>query len=207
MKSLGKDKSLHVFLLISLLGIFLWSFIGCYDFFVWILEAFPAAAAVVILLATYRKFRFTSMAYVLIWIHAVILLVGAHYTYSRMPVFNWLQEAFELSRNHYDRLGHVAQGFIPAIITREVLLRKSVVRKGGWLFSIVISFCMAISAVYELVEWVMAELTGHSATEFLATQGDVWDTQKDMALCLLGAIVALVTLSSLHDRALKRLNY
>ena len=196
---------MHVWLLLSLCLVFLWSLIDCFDFFTWVLEAMPVIIGVAILAAVYKKFRLTNLAYVLIWIHAIILLVGAHYTYARMPLFNWLKDALELSRNHYDRLGHVAQGFVPAIIAREVLLRKSPLQKGKWLFFIVICICLAISAFYELLEWLTAVTIADHAIAFLATQGDVWDTQKDMALCLIGALAAMLTLSRWHDRALQNL--
>lgn len=200
-----KDRQIHIFLLLSLALIFLWSLINCFDFFTWLLEALPAVIGVAILIAVYRKFRLTNLTCVLIWIHAVILLVGAHYTYARMPLFDWIKDAFELSRNHYDRFGHLAQGFIPAVIARELLLRKSPLQKGKWLFFIVICICLAISAFYELFEWLVAVTAADQAVAFLATQGDIWDTQKDMALCLAGALTALLTLSRVHDKALNNL--
>lgn len=200
-----KDRVTHICLLFSLAGVFVWSFIGCYDLFTWFLEAGPVIIAVPLLMLVYRKFRLTNLAYLLVWIHAIVLLVGAHYTYARMPLFDWVREAFELSRNHYDRVGHFAQGFIPAILAREILLRKSPLQRGKWLFFMVICICLAISAVYELLEWVVGAASGSAGVAFLATQGDIWDTQKDMALCLAGAIVALVILSRLHDKGLKHM--
>ncbi len=205
MTSPARDKRLHIFLLTTLVMFFVWSLIGCFDFVTWILEAAPVVIGVAILLCVYRNFRLTNLAYLLIWLHAIVLLTGAHYTYSRMPLFEWIKEAFELSRNHYDRLGHFVQGFVPAIIAREVLLRKSPLQKGGWLFSIVLAFCLAISALYELFESLVVLISRDSTASFLATQGDIWDTQKDMALCLLGAVVSLFTLSRLHDKALKKI--
>jgi len=206
MNQTAKDTKLHILLLLTLSLIFIWSLINCFDFFTWLLEALPAVIGVAILMFVYRRFRLTNLAYILIWVHAVILLIGAHYTYSRMPVFNWLRDALELSRNHYDRLGHFAQGFCPAIIAREVLLRKSPLKRGKWLFVVVLCICAAISAWYELFEWAMAIISGSSADNFLARQGDVWDTQKDMALCLLGSFVSLLTLGRLHDKALEKLS-
>ena len=200
-----KDTRLHIFLLGSLAAVFVWSFIGCYDLFTWFLEALPVIIGAVIVVSIYRRFRLTSFTLVLIWLHAIILLVGAHYTYSRMPLFNWIRDVFELSRNHYDRLGHVAQGFVPAILAREVLLRKSPLRRGKWLFSIIVCICLAISAAYELFEAAVAITSRDDAIAFLATQGDVWDTQKDMALCLISAVISLLTLSRFHDRALEKL--
>ena len=175
------------------------------NLFTWFLEALPAIAGVLILLLSYKRFRLTNLAYVLIWIHAIILLVGAHYTYARVPVFDWLRDTFDLGRNHYDRIGHIAQGFVPAILAREVLLRTSPLKKGKWLFFIVVCICLAISASYELLEWSVAAVTGTAADMFLGTQGDVWDTQKDMALCFLGAVVALVALGRAHDRSLDKI--
>jgi len=200
-----KDRKLHLVLLVSLAAVLVWSVITPFDFFTWVLEALIPVVGVLVLLFTYRKFRLTNLAYVLIWIHAIILLVGAHYTYSRMPAFNWLRDTFELSRNHYDRFGHIAQGFVPAILARELLLRTSPLKRGKWLSFIIICICLAISAFYELLEWWIAAVTGTAADLFLALQGDIWDTQKDMALCLLGAVVALVALGRMHDRALDRI--
>ena len=200
-----RDKRLHIFLLLSLAAVFIWSFVGCFDLFTWFLEALPAVIGAAILISVYRKFRFTGLTYILIWLHAIILLIGAHYTYCRMPLFSWIRDTFELSRNHYDRIGHLAQGFVPAIIAREVLLRKSPLQRGGWLFSIVVCFCLAIAASYELFEWLIAVATGDHAGALLAIQGDIWDTQKDMALCLVGAVISLLTLGKLHDRALRKI--
>jgi putative membrane protein len=199
------EKRLHLVLLVSLAAVFVWSVITPFDFFTWVLEALIPVVGVLILLFTYRKFRLTSLAYVLISIHSIILLVGEHYTYSQMPAFNWLRDTFELSRNHYDRFGHIAQGFIPAILARELLLRTSPLERGKWLAFIIVCICLAISAFYELLEWWIAAVTGTAADLFLALQGDIWDTQKDMALCLLAAIVALITLGRMHDRALDRI--
>ncbi len=205
MGRIAKDTRLHLFLLVSLLLVFIWSYVGCFNFWGWFLEALLVFTGIGILLSVYRRFRFTNLVYVLIWVHAIVLLIGAHYTYSRVPVFNWIRDTFELSRNHYDRLGHFVQGFVPALIAREVLLRKSPLQSGGWLSAGVICFCVAMSAVYELFEWVIALVAKDVGEIFLATQGDVWDTQKDITLCLIGACVSLVTTSKLHDRALKKL--
>ncbi len=198
-------KSMHLGLLLSFLGIFIWSLINPHDFFTWLLEVFPAVIGLFIVLVTYRRFRLTTLTYVLIWVHAVILVIGGHYTYAEMPLFNWLRDTFDLARNYYDRLGHFAQGFIPAIITREILLRKSPLQPGKMLFLIVVSICLAISAAYELIEWAVAEATGTAAESFLATQGDIWDTQWDMFSALCGAIISLLSLGKLHDRYLKEL--
>lgn len=200
-----RDRNLHLFLLISLLALLVWSVIEPADLFIWILEAFPAIVAVIVLLLTYRTFRLTNLAYVLIWLHAAILIVGSHHTYAEVPLFNWLQDTYDLQRNYYDRVGHLAQGFVPAIVAREILLRTSPLRPGGWLFFLVTCVCLAISAFYELVEWWMSVLTGTAADAFLSLQGDIWDTQWDMFWALVGAVAALLLLSRWHDRALARL--
>lgn len=206
MAQIVTEKQLPIFLLLSFIAIFVWSMINPHDVFVWLLEVLPAVIGVILLMFTYHRFRFTNLAYTLMWVHAIILVVGGHYTYARMPLFNWIRDALELSRNHYDRVGHFAQGFIPAIITREILLRKSPLTKAdGWLFFVVVCTCLAISAFYELIEWWVALATGTAAAAFLGTQGDVWDTQWDMFLALSGAITSLLLLGRLHDRSLKNL--
>ena len=192
-------------MLLTLAAVFIWSLIKPLSLLTWALEAFPVIIAVPLLLLLYKKFRFTNLAYWLILIHAVILLVGAHYTYAHVPLFNWLKDALHLSRNHYDRLGHFAQGFIPALLAREVLLRKSPLQKGFWLGFTVICFCLAFSALYELIEWVSAIILGAGADAFLGSQGDVWDTQKDMAFALAGAAFSLLTLSKVHNKALDKM--
>ena len=194
----------HIFLVAILFAVFVWSVINLNDFFTWILEMLPVPIGLTVLAVTYKRFRLTDLAYILICVHAIILLVGAHYTYAQVPLFNWIKEAFELSRNHYDRVGHFAQGFVPAILAREVFIRTSPLKSGKWLFFTVICVCLSISAVYELIEWVVAAISGTAAEAFLGTQGDVWDTQKDMALALLGAIAAQLLLAKLHDLQLKR---
>jgi len=189
----------------SLAAVFMWSGTHPRDVATWWLEVMPVIIGVPILVATYRRFPLTSLAYVLIWLHAIILMVGGHYTYAEMPLFNWIRDAFALSRNHYDRVGHFAQGFVPAILAREVLLRTSPLRPGKWLFFLVCCVALAISAFYELVEWWAALLTSpETGTAFLGTQGDVWDTQWDMALALVGAICSQLFLGRLHDAQLTR---
>jgi putative membrane protein len=192
------------FLLLTFLVLLAWSGWQPRDRFTWILEVAPALVAAVVLAATYRRLRFTPLVYGLIWLHAAILLVGGHYTYAEVPLFNWLRDTLALSRNHYDRLGHLAQGFIPALVTREVLLRTSPLRPGKWLFFLTTCVCLAISALYELLEMVVARATGQAADAFLALQGDIWDTQMDMTWALIGTLAALLLLSHLHDRELAR---
>lgn len=181
-----------------------WSAYRPYEGVTWVLEVSPAVAAMILLAATYRRFPLTPLAYILITLHAILLIVGGHYTYARVPLGNWVRDAFDLSRNHYDRLGHFVQGFVPAIAAREVLLRCTPLKRGWWLFYIVVSICVAVAAAYELVEWAVAEIDEGGSQAFLGLQGDVWDTQKDIALCLMGAVAALLTLSRLHDRQLRR---
>jgi len=199
-------KSLHLTLLLIGLAILAWSAWKPHDYFTWILEVFPAVIAGVVLLVIYPRFRFTSLVYVLILVHAAILMIGGHYTYAEMPLFSWLRDEFHLARNYYDRVGHIAQGFVPAVIAREILIRNAVVNGRGWLFFIVSSIALAISACYEFFEWWVAVASGTAADAFLATQGDVWDTQWDMFMALCGAILAQLTLAGIHDRQLRALS-
>lgn len=184
--------------------VLIWSGIHPKDYLTWVLEVLPAIVGFLILLATRHKFPLTRLAYVLILFHCVILMVGGHYTYAEVPLFDWIRDGFGFERNNYDKLGHFAQGFVPAIIAREILIRNAIVAGRGWLAFLVVSVCLAISAFYELVEWWVAILTGDSAEAFLGTQGYVWDTQSDMMYALTGAIVALALLSRLHDKQLSR---
>jgi len=176
------------------------------DRFTWLLEVVPILVAAPLLVATYARFRFTSLAYRLMALHALVLMIGGHYTYANVPVGFWVQHALHLARNDYDRLGHLMQGFVPAIVTRELLLRRTPLRQGGWLFTLVTCACLAISAAYELVEWWTAVAMGARSDAFPGTQGDPWDTQWDMLCALIGAITALLTLSSVHDRQIARLS-
>lgn len=182
---------------------FVWSAINPHDRFTWFLEVLPVIIALPLLAATYGRFPLSRLVYVLITVHGAILMIGGHYTYAEMPLFNWLRDTYGWDRNYYDRLGHVAQGFIPAIIAREILLRKSPLQPGKWLFFIVCCVVLAISAFYEFLEWWVALASGSEATAFLATQGDVWDTQWDMLLALLGAITAQLLLAEIHNRSMR----
>ena len=172
----------------------------------WVLEVFPIFLAIPVLVATAKRFPLTPLAYRLLFLHALILMVGGHYTYAKVPLGFWVQDALHLGRNHYDRLGHFAQGFVPAIIAREVLLRRSPLERGKWLFFLVTCVCVAISASYELIEWLAALLGGSSADAFLGTQGDVWDTQWDMFMALVGALSALMLLPRVQDRQIEELS-
>lgn len=196
------DRRMMYVLLMALLAIFLWSGIHPRDRLTWFLEVFPMLIGVPLLAATYRRFPLTTLLYVLILLHATILMVGGHYTYAEVPLFNWIRDTFHLSRNHFDRVGHFAQGFVPALLAREILLRTSPLRPGKWLFAIIVLMCLGISAIYELIEWAAAMLTGENADAFLALQGDVWDTQKDMALAGVGAVAALLLMPQWQDRQL-----
>lgn len=202
---MDKTDKLNLFYLLSFLALLLWSGIKPFDRFTWFLEVLPALMGLTALALTYRRLRLTRLVYLLIWIHAIILLIGGHYTYARVPLFDWLSQAFDLGRNNYDKVGHLAQGFIPAMVTREVLVRCGVVNRRGWLGFLVVCVCLAVSAFYELIEWWTAVFTGTAAEDFLGTQGYVWDTQSDMALCLLGALLALACLSRLHERQMAAL--
>jgi putative membrane protein len=181
---------------------FVWSAIAPRDYATWVMEVAPAVIGLAILAATRESFPLTPLLYGLVLCHCVILMVGGHYTYAEVPLFDGL---FGAQRNNYDKLGHFAQGFVPALIARELLIRKQVVSGRGWLNFIVVSFCLALSAFYELLEWLAAVIMGGSAEAFLGTQGYEWDTQSDMALALTGAITALFLLSKIHDRQLQRL--
>ena len=204
-----KQKIYFCFLLSVLALTFSWSAIHPHDYFTWFLEIFPIIIALPILIFSYKKLPLTHLLYGLILIHAIILLVGGHYTYAEVPLFNWLKDAFNLSRNYYDRVGHFAQGFVPAIVAREILLRKNIVinavKNNAWLFFIVCCICLSISATYEFVEWWVAVASGESADAFLGTQGDVWDTQWDMFIALIGAILAQILLRNRHNKQLLNL--
>jgi len=184
--------------------VLVWSGINPKDYFTWLLEVFPALIGFIVLAVTYKSFRLTSLVYWLILIHCIILMVGGHYTYAEVPLFNWIRDYFELGRNNYDKVGHLAQGFIPALVAREIIIRNSIITSKGWRNFFIICFCLALSAFYELIEWWVAVFSGESADAFLGTQGYVWDTQSDMALALLDAILSLAAFSKLHDSQLNK---
>lgn len=187
-------------LLAIFLAVLAWSLIRPHDYFTWFLESFPALIGIVIVIALRHRFPLTPLLLVLLTIHAAILMIGGHYTYAEVPLGFWVRDLLHASRNDYDRLGHFAQGFVPAIVAREILIRRNVVRGRGWLYFIVVAICLAISATYELLEWRVSIGTGSKGDAFLGTQGDIWDTQEDMATALAGALIAPLLLGRLHDR-------
>jgi putative membrane protein len=202
---LSRGARLHLALAAAALVVLVWSGLNPRDRLTWLLEVSPAILAGVMLAAAYPRWRFTPLVIVLITVHAVILMVGGKYTYAEVPAFNWLRDEFGLARNYYDRVGHFAQGFVPALVAREILLRRGVLRNGGWLFFLVTCVCMAISAFYEFIEWWTAVAVGGAAEAFLGTQGDVWDTQWDMFMAMCGAVIAQLLLARRQDRQIAAL--
>ncbi len=188
--------------IIVFLGVLTWSGIGPKDFPTWCLEVSPAVVGGAVLWLTRERFPLTSLSYVLILFHCVVLMVGGHYTYAEVPLGEWLRELTDGSRNNYDKLGHFVQGFIPAIVTRELMIRLDVFNHVAWRNFFIVCFCLAFSAFYELIEWWVALLSEEAADAFLGTQGYVWDTQSDMGWALFGAVLALVLLGQWHDRQL-----
>ena len=186
-------------------GFFVWSLIHPHDYFTWSLEVFPAIIGIALIVAVRRRFPLTPLVLTLLTIHAIILMVGGHYTYAEVPLGFWMRGVLHTARNDYDRIGHFAQGFVPAMVAREILIRREVVRGRGWRYFIIVSICLAISAAYELMEWRVSVASGSAGDAFLGTQGDVWDTQEDMATALVGALMAPLLLGRLHDRQLARL--
>jgi putative membrane protein len=208
------DKRVAVFL-IALVPVVIWSWVAPFDRFTWWLEVVPACLGVPLIVLLQKRFPLSSLLLVLLWLHVVVLLVGGHYTYARVPLFDWIRDATGGTRNNYDKLGHFTQGLVPAILAREILIRRSPLgavtgarfdaarpRPSRWLGVLVVSVCLAFSALYELFEWQTAVLTGTAADDFLGTQGYAWDTQSDMAWALLGAVVAVLALSRLHNRSI-----
>ena len=202
---MNQDKKLHLFMLAVASAVFIWSAIRPHDYFTWFLEVAPAIIGFIIILITYNRFRLTNLVYGLIAIHAIILMIGGHYTYAHVPAFEWLKNIGLFSRNNYDKIGHLAQGFIPVLVAREILLRTSPLKRGKWLNFLVVCIVLAISALYEIVEWWMSVFSGSAGDSFLGTQGYIWDTQSDMFLALVGAVASLFVLSKIHDRFLKKM--
>ncbi len=185
------------------LAVLLWSGIGPKDYPTWFLEVFPAVLGGAILWYTRNTFPLTRLVYILILFHCIILMVGGHYTYAEVPLFDWLKDEFDLTRNNYDTVGHFVQGFVPAMIAREIVVRHHVFNHASWRNFFIVCFCLGFSAFYELIEWMVALVSDEAADAFLGTQGYVWDTQSDMAYAMTGAILALVFLGGLHDRQMK----
>jgi putative membrane protein len=197
-----KGLSMNKTWLVLFFSVLIWSAINPKDYLTWLLETAPAMAAFIVMMATRQSFPLTGLAYGLILVLSLILMIGGHYTYAEVPLFEWFKDVFNRDRNNFDKLGHFAQGFVPAIIAREIIIRNNILNKNNWLNFFVICICLAISAFYELIEWWVALMSKEAAESFLGTQGYVWDTQSDMAFALVGAIVALVTLKRTHDRQL-----
>jgi putative membrane protein len=195
----------HLLLLIFVLLVLAWSAWRPTERLTWWLEVFPALAGLIVLAATYRRFPLTTLCYSAIALHMIILFIGGHYTYARVPLFDCLRPFLGWHRNNFDRIGHFAQGFVPALIARELFIRLRILNRTRWQPFVILCICLAISASYELIEWATASIAGDDAVSFLATQGDVWDTQKDMLTALIGAILSLALLHRIHDRALARL--
>lgn len=191
-------------LLFLLFLLLIWSAINPKEYFTWFLEVMPAVIGVLILALTFKSFQFTNLVYVLIFFHCAILIVGGHFTYAEVPLFDGIRDVLGQSRNNYDKLGHFVQGFVPAMIARELLIRKGVVLKKNWLGFIIVCIALAISAAYELLEWAVAAMSGEDGDSFLGTQGFIWDTQSDMLFATIGAIVALLFLSNIHDKQLSK---
>lgn len=196
---------LKVLWLVIFLLVFIWSAIAPKDHFTWFLEVLPALIGLVLMAVTIRRFPLTTLLYNFILLHCIVLMVGGHYTYAEVPLFDTIANWMGSERNNYDKVGHFFQGFVPALLAREILIRKAIVNGKSWLNVIIVSICLAFSAFYELIEWWVALASGEDAEAFLGTQGYVWDTQSDMALALLGAILSLAVLAKLHDQALKKL--
>ncbi len=204
MRRMSPARPFHVALLAAVLAVLVWSGIAPHDRLTWWLEVAPTLLGLAALAITWRCFRFTDLALTLIALHMILLCVGGKYTYALVPLGDWVRDALHLARNHYDRLGHFAQGFVPAILAREIILRRRVLAKRAWLAFLVVSICAAISAAYELLEWFAALISKEASDSFLGTQGDPWDTQVDMALAFVGAVAALLALSRWHDAQIAR---
>ncbi len=203
-KSVSLKTKYLVLILLFFIGLVV-SAIAPHDYFTYLLEVFPAIIGLLILVFTFKQFQFTYLTYCLILIHSYILFIGGHYTYAEVPLFNWIQETFHQTRNNYDKVGHFAQGFVPAVIIRELFIRNKVVKAGTWLSVLTVCTCATISVFYEFLEWFVAISTGESADAFLGTQGYAWDTQSDMLCACIGATCAILLLSKIQDKAIEKL--
>jgi putative membrane protein len=188
--------------LFTYFAVFVWSALNPKDLFTWFLEVFPAIIVLIVLVFTYNKFRFTPLVYTLILIHCIILMIGGHYTYAQVPLFDFIKEFFNQDRNNYDKLGHFAQGFVPAMVAREIIIRKNIISSESWRNFFIVCFCLAFSAFYELIEWWVAISSNEAANDFLGTQGYIWDTQSDMFFALIGSILSLILLGNYHTKQL-----
>ncbi|MGG0410897.1 DUF2238 domain-containing protein [Peribacillus simplex] len=204
---MGRDKSklIHLILLLLVTAVFIWSVIKPEGYLIWTMEVLPAVVFLIFVMAVYNKFRFTTLSYFIIAVLSITMFIGAHYTYSKVPLFDWLKDHYNLNRNHYDRFGHFLKGLF-AIVIREILIRKTPLTKGPWLFAVTLSFALAIGALYEIIEWIgpLISKGGKASKDFLGIQGDIWDAQWDMSLTLIGSILVLFTLSRLHDKLLRK---
>ncbi|MGE7764873.1 DUF2238 domain-containing protein [Peribacillus sp. NPDC096540] len=194
-----RDKSI----LLLVTAVFIWSVIQPEGYLIWTMEVLPAVVVLIIVIATYNKFRLTTLSYIIIAILSITMFIGGHYTYAKVPLFNWIKDHFDLNRNHYDRFGHFLKGLF-TIVIREILIRKTPLTKGPWLYAVTLSFALAFGALYEIIEWLASIISkgGKASKEFLGTQGDFWDAQWDMSLTLIGSIIVLLTLSKLHNKLL-----
>jgi putative membrane protein len=196
---------IRIFIILFFIGLIV-SGIYPHDYFTWILEVFPGIIGFIVLMFSFKRFRFTDFTYIFILIHCYILFIGGHYTYAEVPLFDWIKELFHQSRNNYDKVGHFAQGFIPAMVVRELFVRLEIVKRGKWLSFLCVCVCLSISACYELFEWFVAVASGQSAEAFLGTQGDNWDTQSDMLFALIGAVCMVVFASGIQDKYINKIS-
>lgn len=197
-------KKYWILIILFLLGLVL-SGIHPHDYFTWLLEVFPAIIGLIVLLLTFKRFKFSDLTYFLILAHCYILFIGGHYTYAEVPLFDWIKDTFEQSRNNYDKVGHFAQGFVPAMIVRELFVRKEIVKHKSWLSFLTVCVCIAISVFYEFLEWLVAIIIGESADSFLGTQGYVWDTQSDMLYATIGALCMVIFISKIQDKQIEKM--
>ncbi|MBA6328186.1 DUF2238 domain-containing protein [Colwellia sp. MB02u-6] len=197
---------MKVLWLVCFFVVLIWSGIGAKDQFTWFLEVLPALIGLVLIMISFQRFKLTCLLYNLILLHCIVLMVGGHYTYAEVPLFDKIEHWMGSERNNYDKVGHFFQGFVPALLAREILIRQKIVNGKAWLNVIIVAICLAFSAFYELIEWWVAIATGENAEAFLGTQGYIWDTQSDMALALIGAIIAISVLAKYHDRQLAKMS-
>lgn len=204
---LDKGTKVNFSLLIVVIIFFIWSVFKPAEFLTWVAEVSPAVVVLIIAIATYNKFRLTSLSYFIIAILSILTFIGGHYTYEEVPLFNWIKDEFHLNRNHYDRFGHFLKG-LSVIVVRELLIRQTPLTKDNWLFGIATSIVLAIAALYEIIEWLSTKLptAGKETKDFLGMQGDMWDAQWDMSFALIGSILSLLIFSKLHNKLLKKLN-